>query len=98
MRKEVDLFLCRHKIQVAVAAEIEDSELIRFLALRGQGVATMDALTAREDLKSRRLLKLHRKDIGIRQNVWFVCGRHPKPNPVLRRIIQSLMEKFTIRV
>lgn len=98
VRKDVDLFLCRHKISVSVATEIEDSELIRFLALRGQGVATMDALTAREDIRSRRLMRLHRKDVGIRQNVWFVCGRHPKPNPILRRIIQSLMERFTIQI
>jgi len=98
VRKDVDLFLCRHKISVSVATEIEDSELIRFLTLRGQGVATMDALTVRDDLKLGRLKKLHRKDIGIRQNVWFVCGRHPKPNPVLRRIIQSLMERFSIKV
>ncbi|HBB65877.1 MAG TPA: hypothetical protein DEF68_04490 [Elusimicrobia bacterium] len=97
-RKDVDLFLCRHKISASVATEIEDSELIRFLALRGQGVATMDALTAREDIKSRRLMRLHRKDVGIKQNVWFICGRHPKPNPMLRRIIQGLMEKFTIRI
>ncbi|MBU2574708.1 MAG: LysR family transcriptional regulator [Elusimicrobia bacterium] len=98
VRKDVDLFLCRHKIRVSVEVEIEDSELIRFLALRGRGVAAMDALTARKDIKSRRLMRLHRKDVGIKQNVWFVCGRHPKPNPILRRIIQSLMEKFTIRV
>jgi len=98
VRKEVDLLLCRHQVSVSVETELEDSELIRFLALRGHGVAAMDALTVRDDLKSRRLVKLHRKDLGIKQNIWLVCGRHPKPNPVLRRIIQSLMEKFTIRV
>ena len=98
VRKDVDMFLCRHRTTVSVAAEIEDSELMRFLALRGHGVAAMDALTVRDDLKLGRLSRLHRKDVGIRQNVWLVCGRHPKPNPVLRRIIQSLMEKFVIRI
>ncbi len=97
VRKDVDLFLCRHKTSVSVGTETEDSELIRFLALRGHGVAAMDALTIRDDIKLGRLMRLHRKDVGIKQNVWFICGRHPKPNPALRRIIQSLMEKFAIR-
>ncbi|MDO8804876.1 MAG: LysR family transcriptional regulator [Elusimicrobiota bacterium] len=98
VRKDVDLLLCRHKTSVSVGTETEDSELIRFLALRGHGVAAMDALTIRDDLKLGRLMRLHRKDVDIKQNIWFICGRHPKPNPVLRRIIQSLMGKFTIQV
>lgn len=97
VRKEVDQLLCRHKVSVSVDTELEDSELIRFLALRGHGVAALDALTVRDDLRLRRLVKLHRRDVGIKQNVWLVCGRHPKPNPVLRRIMQSLMEKFSIK-
>ncbi|OGR73786.1 MAG: hypothetical protein A2179_03380 [Elusimicrobia bacterium GWC2_63_65] len=97
VRKDVDMFLCRHKTSVSTGTETEDSELIRFLALRGHGVAAMDALTVQDDLKLGRLSRLHRKDVGIRQNVWLVCGRHPKPNQILRRILHSLMEKFSIR-
>ncbi|MBI2070081.1 MAG: LysR family transcriptional regulator [Elusimicrobia bacterium] len=98
VRKEVDQFLWRHKISVLVETEIEDAELIRFLALRGQGVAAMDALTARNDLARRRLVALHRKAVGVKECVWFISGRHPKPNPILQRVIQNLMGNFVVRV
>lgn len=97
VRKEVDLFLCRHKVAVSVEAEIEDFDLLQFLALRGQGVAAMDALTVRQDLARGRLTKLHRGPVGIKEYIWFICGRHPKPNPILREVMQEMMEGFEIR-
>jgi LysR family transcriptional regulator, transcriptional activator of nhaA len=98
IRKDVDLFLCRHKVTVSVDAEIEDFDLIRSLALRGQGVAAMDALTARQDLSQGRLVRLDSRPTGIKEYVWFVSGRHPKPNPVLQRAMEELMERFEIGV
>lgn len=97
-RKEIDLFLCRHVVAVSVDVETDDSELVRFLALRGKGAAALDALTAREDLARGRLRKLHPRGPAIKERVWFIRGRHPKPNPELRRAIDSLMEGFELRV
>ena len=97
-RKEIDLFLCRHAVAVSVDVETEDAELIRYLALRGKGAAALDELTVREDLAHGRLRKLHPRGPAIKERVWFVYGRHPKPNPVLRRAIGSLTERFTLRV
>ncbi|MBI5625101.1 MAG: LysR family transcriptional regulator [Elusimicrobia bacterium] len=96
VRKEVDLFLCRHEITVSVEAEIEDFDLLRLLALRGQGIAAVDALTVRQDVERGRLTKLHRKPLGLKEYVWFICGRHPKPNPILHRAMHELMEEFSI--
>ena len=98
VRKEVDLFLCRHKVAVSVEAEIEDFDVLQLLALRGQGVAAMDALTAQEDVAHGRLRKLHLKPLGIKEYIWFICGRHPKPNPILREVMQEMMEGFEIRI
>lgn len=78
--------------------ETEDSELIRYLVLRGKGAAALDALTVREDLASGRLRKLHPRGPAIKERVWFINGRHPKPNPSLRRAIESLTDQFTLRV
>lgn len=97
-RKEVDLFLCRHAVAVSVDVETEDSELIRYLVLRGKGTAALDALTVREDLANGRLRKLHPRGPSIKERVWFINGRHPKPNPSLRRAIESLTDQFTLRV
>lgn len=95
-RKEIDLFLCRHKVSVAVEAEIEDSELMLALALRGHGVAAVDALTAEAALAEGRLVRLDRGTLRVRQHVWLIAGRHPKPNPVLQAALESLMEGFRI--
>lgn len=97
-RKEIDLFLCRHAVAVSVDVETEDAELIRYLALRGKGAAALDALTVREDIVHGRLRKLHPRGPSIRERVWFVHGRHPKPNPALRRAIESLVDRFVLRV
>lgn len=97
VRKDVDLFLNRRSISVSVDVELEDTELLRLLALRGQGVAALDALTVREDLAAGRLRRLHKKPLGITQQVWLARGRHPKPNRALQAAIQSLMEGFTIK-
>lgn len=97
-RKDVDLFLCRHAVAVSVDVETEDSELIRYLVLRGKGAAALDALTIREDVAHGRLRKLHPRGPAIKERVWFIGGRHPKPNPALRRAMASLMERFSLRV
>lgn len=97
-RKDIDLFLCRHAVAVSVDVETEDAELIRYLALRGKGAAALDALTVRDDLAHGRLSKLHPRGPAIKERVWFVHGRHPKPNPALRRAIESLTDRFVLRV
>lgn len=97
-RKEIDLFLCRHAVAVSVDVETEDAELVRYLALRGKGAAALDALTVRDDLANGRLLKLHPRGPAIKERVWFICGRHPKPNAPLRRAIESLTGRFSLRV
>src|SRR3990167_3253695 len=73
-RKEIDLFLCRHAVAVSVDVETDDSELIRYLVLRGKGAAALDALTVREDLAQGRLRKLHPRGPAIKERVWFING------------------------
>lgn len=97
VRKEVDLFLCRHRVAVSVEAEIEDFDLIHLLALKGHGIAALDALTARQSLAQGRLVRLHARATGVKEHVWLVCGRHPKPNPVLRGALEELLERFSVR-
>lgn len=97
-RKELDLYLCRHGVAVSVDVETDDSDLVRFLALRGKGAAALDELTVRDDLASGRLRRLSARGPAIKERVWFICGRHPKPNPSLRRAVESLMERFNLRV
>jgi LysR family transcriptional activator of nhaA len=98
VRKGIDLFLFRNRIKAMVEAEVEDPELLRLLALRGAGVAALDALTIRDDLKAGRLKKANPRPLRVRQQVWLVCGRHPKPNLELRAVIEDLMTRFRVRL
>lgn len=98
LRKEVDLFLCRHKVKVSVEAEIEDFDLLHYLAMRGKGVAAIDALTIREDVARGSLVRVHRARTGLMGYIWFISGRHPKPHPVLQNLMGSLMDGFAIKV
>lgn len=97
VRKDVDQFLCRKQITVDVMSEVQNADLLRFLALQGQGIAAIDTLTISEDLAFKRLIKLHPRPLGIKQHVWFICGRHPKPNRLLEEAIQGLMSRFQLR-
>ncbi|MBI4348673.1 MAG: LysR family transcriptional regulator [Elusimicrobia bacterium] len=98
VRKEVDLFLCRHKVRVSVDVEIGEADLLQTLALRGQGVAALDALAIREDVARRRLAVVNRRPVAIREHLWLVAGRHPKPNPALHAVLEHLMETFQVRI
>lgn len=96
VRKEVDHFLYRHKIPAVIGAETEDIDFIRALLLEGRGAAAMDALTIRQDLASRKLVKLHPRPVGLWQNVWFLYRRHHKAEPAVQQILDILMDSFQL--
>ncbi|HAH06497.1 MAG TPA: hypothetical protein DCM05_08220 [Elusimicrobia bacterium] len=96
VRKEVDRFLLRHGIDVSIAAEIEDAHLVRQLALRGRGVALLNRLSVKDDLRAGRLVQLHQRPIGIIEPVWFATGKHPNPITVLQAAVQTLLDDFQV--
>lgn len=97
VRKDIEYFLHRNKITPDVQAEVEDSDLIRLMALQGQGVGVMDALTAKKALDSGHLVRLHRKPVGIRENIWFVCRRSQSARPGTQRMLDVLMGRFAFK-
>lgn len=96
VRKQVDHYLSQRKVNFQVEADSDDVDLLRRLAVEGRGVAALSALTVASDIKAGRLAMLHSSPVEIREPVWFVCGAHPRANPALRKMIDALMEKFTI--
>lgn len=97
VRKEVEHFLHRKGITPNVQAEVENPDLLRILAVQGDGAGLMDVAAVDMDLKQGRLVKLHRDPIGIRENVWFTCGRQEKAQPAVQRAIDALMGKFAFK-
>ncbi len=97
VRMEAEHFLQRNGVTPNIQAEVENPDLIRILAVQGEGAGLMDCAVVDMDLKQGRLVKLHDKPIGIHDSVWFTCSRQEKAQPALQRAIDSLMGKFVFK-
>lgn len=97
IRIEADHYLRRNGITANVQAEIENPDIIRILAVQGAGAALMDTAAAGMDLKQGRLVKLHKNPIGIREKLWFICGRQQKSQPLTQKILDGLMDSFSFQ-
>jgi LysR family transcriptional activator of nhaA len=97
VRKSVDAYLRRRGSPFSIAAETDDSDLIRIMAIQGDGVAVLSSLAVQKDLASRRLAALNASPTGIKEFVWFAAGVRPDSNPVLRDILRGLMTQFSLR-
>lgn len=98
IRRTLDSYLREHDIQPRLEIEIENTLLIRLLALQGRGAAVIDTLTINEDLKAGRLVKLHGRPTGMEEYVWLLYNSRAKPNPLLARAIAALARGFSISV
>jgi LysR family transcriptional activator of nhaA len=97
IRKSVDAYLKRRGIAYSIAAETDDADLIRIMALEGDGVAVLSGLAVQKDLAQGRLAALNADMIGIKEFVWFTLGVRPDPNPVLRETLSTLTTRFSLR-
>lgn len=98
IRRTLDAYLREHGIRPRMEIEIENTQLIRLLALQGRGAAVIDTLTINEDLKAKRLVKLHSTPTRMEEYVWLLFNARPKPNPELAKAIQGLAKEFAIEL
>lgn len=97
LRKSVDTYLTRRGVDFSISAETDDSDLIRIMAIQGDGVAALSSLAVQKDLAQGRLAALNSDPTGMKEFVWFSAGVRPDSNPVLRGILRDLMTKFSLR-
>ncbi|MDD4004612.1 MAG: LysR family transcriptional regulator [Elusimicrobiaceae bacterium] len=96
VRKQVDHYLSRRRISVRVEADSDDVDLLRRLAMQGNGVAALSVMTVAADIKAGRLASLHSVAVGIKEPIWFACPHHTRSNPALRVMTDILMDTFKI--
>lgn len=96
LRKEVESHLLRRGLRAAVAAETDDPDLIRILALKGKGVAALNALAIRKDLADKRLVPLDKTPSGIKEYVWLIAAVPPGPEAGLQTLLDGLMTDFKV--
>jgi len=96
VRKEVDHFLHRNAITPILRAEVDDPDLIRIMALQGEGACAMDLATIGQELREGKLVKLHAKPIGLWKSYWTLCSRYQRPQPALQNGIEAVMSRFRL--
>lgn len=94
IRKEVDRYLGKHGIAPAIEVELEDTDVIRQLAVKGRGVAALNLLATEPDLRSGRLVRLDGRATGIKEPIWFSCSGHPSQNAAVAKLVEDLMGSF----
>ncbi|HAH06056.1 MAG TPA: hypothetical protein DCM05_05925 [Elusimicrobia bacterium] len=96
IRKEVERFLHRHGILPKVRAEVEDPNLILAMILDGAGVGILGTLIIQKHVERGRLIKLHARPIGIRQNLWLLASSHPNGSERVQALIDKLMSGYRL--
>lgn len=94
--KQVEQFLRERSLAPVVAAQADDAELLRSLALAGHGVAALEAPSARVDLETGKLVRLHSGPSGLRESVWLVAPRADAERPGLETAMKALWGRFAL--
>jgi len=88
--------LHRHGILPKVRAEVEDPNLILAMILDGAGVGILGTLIIQKHVERGRLIKLHARPIGIRQNLWLLASSHPNGSERVQALIDKLMSGYRL--
>jgi len=91
LARDIAVFFEHHRVHPRIVAETEDSELLHTLAIKGKGIVGLNISSVRDDLRSRRLLKVNRTATGLTRDIWFSAPRHPHPNRKIAEIVKELM-------
>lgn len=88
--------LQRRGVAPRVEMQADDAELLKALALGGRGVAALALPTAREDIRSGRLVRLHKGPSGLREAIWLVSPKSERARPGLEKALAVVMGRFTL--
>ena len=97
VRSSVEHYLNHHHVEVRIAAEIQDVELLRLLALEGIGAAPLNEFAVAADMKARKLVCLHDQPVGIRKTVWLIAKKRRYLNPIAKHLLRTFRLKFASR-
>lgn len=96
VRKEVDYFLRRNKIVPRIVAELDNPDLILAMVLAGEGIGALDPLAIQHLIQRGRIVKLHARPLGLRENLWLLCSQQPGAIEQVQAVVHTLMSKFRL--
>jgi LysR family transcriptional activator of nhaA len=85
----IERYFAENQVEAQVVGEIQDRELLRLLALDGAGVAPLDSLSAKPDLKSRRLVSLTGSKTPFEEPIWVIAKKRHRLNPVAAELLRG---------
>ena len=94
--KQVEQFLRDRGVSPRVEAQADDAELLLSLARAGRGVAALELPSARADLATGKLVRLHAGPSGLRETVWLIAPRVDSRRPGLEKVLNVLMGRFAL--
>jgi len=89
-------YLDRNHVEMEIIGEIEDSEIVRRLVLRGYGVAPLNLLTVQNAPSRQKLVVLNaERDENLCEKIYLITKKRKLPNPILDAILENfLIEDF----
>jgi DNA-binding transcriptional LysR family regulator len=92
----VDYFLRSNKITPNIVAELDNPDLILAMVLAGDGVGVLDPIAIGSLIEQGRVVKLHSRPIGIRENLWLLCNQQPCAAAQIQAVVDTLMSRFRL--
>ena len=92
IRLQVEKFIKSLGASPKVHVEVEDPELIRAMALEGDGIVAINPLSIRQELAEKTLVKLHQRPVGIYSDAWLIALKNPAEGSRLSAAIEDCLK------
>ncbi len=92
IRVQVEKFMKSLGASPKVHVEVEDPELIRAMALEGDGIVAINPLSIRKELAEKTLVKLHTRPVGIYSDAWLIAPKNPVGGSLVSSAIEDCLK------
>ncbi len=89
IRSGIESFLKRHEIAATIKGEVQDSELLRLIAVSGEGVSVVERSAVNDLIKSKELVVLG--ELGELTEEYFLISFARENLP---RVVKDILKKF----
>ncbi|VAW13766.1 hypothetical protein MNBD_BACTEROID05-1175 [hydrothermal vent metagenome] len=83
-------YLYEHHIEPRIVGEIQDTEVVRRLALRKYGIAALNLLTIREAPSRQKLIIINKnKNYQIFEKIYLISKKRKMPHPLIEKTLEE---------
>ena len=89
LRPEIEEWFTDTKVVPNVVAEVQDTSLVKNLALDGRGMMVMAESAIQDHLDSGQLNKIGTIK-GLQEEIWLIAVQRKKPHPIVQELMKNL--------